>query len=427
MRNASTPELVAGVLTETIPMKGRMIHGRSKTGGNFQESQAYDVHGRAIRAVDRGGLNKRILDTLDQLPNVKFFFHHKLVGADFKNNKAWFHRKTEFPDTPEEIEISFDLMIGADGAHSAARYHMMKFARVNYQQEYVDTLWCEFTIPPSKTGNFRLSPNHLHIWPGGTFMFIAIPSLDLSFTCTLFAPSAFFAEIETSPETTLVSKFREHFPGVVNDLILEEDLLEQFKQNPHLPLINIKCSPHHFGSSVVIVGDAANAVVPFYGQGMNAGLESVRILFEHLDTHGVYSNADVKVALASGLAAYTRQRAPDTHAIADLALRNYVEMRASVRSPFYKLRKAVEESFDKYFPRLGVATQYSRISFGNERYSVVEEKNRKQGLVLRLVGNLLAAGAIFRLILIVLRFVRGDSSGAAKLRSLLERIRRIIR
>jgi kynurenine 3-monooxygenase len=136
---------------------------------------------QAIRAIDRGGLNKRLLDILEEMPNVKFFFNHKLTGADFRKNKAWFEvREGEH----RELEVGFDLMIGADGAHSAVRYHMMKYTRMDYSQEYIDTLWCEFQIAPADDGaimvdqksNFRISPNHLHIWPGKDFMFIAIPS-----------------------------------------------------------------------------------------------------------------------------------------------------------------------------------------------------------------------------------------------------------
>jgi kynurenine 3-monooxygenase len=137
-------------------------------------------------AVDRAGLNKRLLDELEAMPNVKFRFNHKLIGADFKRNQAWFERRImkEGKLSPEEIEVSFDLLIGADGAHSAARYHIMKFTRMNYEQTYIDTLWCEFQISAqeiteqdSPDAKFRISPHHLHIWPGKDFMFIAIPSL----------------------------------------------------------------------------------------------------------------------------------------------------------------------------------------------------------------------------------------------------------
>ena len=135
---------------------------------------------KSILAVDRGGLNKRLLDTLDDMPNVRFFFGHKMAGADFRKQKAWF----EVQDGDRrEIEVNFDLMLGADGAHSSVRYHLMKYTRMDYQQEYIDALWCEFQIQPKQAvpgadlyDKFRISPNHLHIWPGKEFMFIAIPS-----------------------------------------------------------------------------------------------------------------------------------------------------------------------------------------------------------------------------------------------------------
>lgn len=174
-------------------MRGRMIHGKRPNGELYEEAQDYDIHGRAILAIDRGGLNKRLLDILEAMPNVTFFFNHKLTGADFKRKKAWFEVRDgsaskENDQRAREIEIGFDLMIGADGAHSAVRYHLMKYTRMDYKQEYIDTLWCEFQIQPKETSadavldsKFVISPNHLHIWPGKEFMFIAIPS-DVSST-----------------------------------------------------------------------------------------------------------------------------------------------------------------------------------------------------------------------------------------------------
>jgi len=366
-------------------MHGRMIHGRSSTGTLSQASQAYDVHRRFIRAVDRGGLNKRLLDELETMPNVKFFFRHKMTGADFRKKKAWFEvtqsgDKQSSERRAPEIEVEFDLLLGADGAHSAARHHLMKFARMDFSQRYIDCLWCEFTIPPSKDGDFRISPNHLHIWPAGSFMFIALPSLDKSFTCTLFGPEGLFLKLGTNSKE-LLSLFEHHFPGVIPDLISVDDVQRQFHRNPHLPLINIKCAPHHYSDSVVILGDAANAIVPFYGQGMNAGLESVRILFSKLDQFDERKTA---------LSAYTDERVIDVHSIADLALSNYVEMRSSVTSPIYKIRKLVEETLSRYVPSLGWATQYSRVSFGNDRYSEVERKSKRQKAVLVATLTLIA-------------------------------------
>jgi kynurenine 3-monooxygenase len=175
------------------------------------------------------------------MPNVKLLFNHKLLGADFKKNKAWFERRDEgvrqdhaqnptqgkdAPHASTEIEVSFDFMIGADGAHSAVRYHLMKYTRMSYQQEYIETLWCEFHMDPSATNDYQISPNHLHIWPGGEFMFIAIPSLDKSFTSTLFLPAKIFAELDKDP-SSLVDFFNKNFPGIAGKLISEDELLKQ--------------------------------------------------------------------------------------------------------------------------------------------------------------------------------------------------------
>ncbi len=386
LRSAGNPDLLERILARTIPMHGRMIHTRSTTGAISQQSQAYDVHGRFQRSVDRGELNKVLLDHLNSLPNVKFFFQHKMTGADFRKRKAWFEKmdksESTSTDRAEEIEVSFDLCIGADGAHSATRYHMMKYARMDYQQEYIDCLWCEFTMPPSKAGDFAISPNHLHIWPAGSFMFIALPNLDKHFVCTLFGPVELFHKLEHGSESDMVSTFEKYFPGVTT-YISPADLVAQFKRNPHLPLINIKCSPHHFSDSVVILGDAANAMVPFYGQGMNAGLESVRVLFSKLDAIS---------DRAAALEAFTAERSEDARVVADLALANYTEMRSSVTSPLYKWRKWIEEQLDKYIPNWGWATQYSRVSFSNMRYSDVIKRSRSQKHILTVF--LIAAAAI---------------------------------
>lgn len=355
--------------------------------------------------MDRAGLNTRLLDALESMPNVSLHFHRKLLGADFRRRIAWFEVKPGTTETRSgtkngEVEVSFDFMIGADGAHSAVRYHLMKFTRMSYEQQYIDTLWCEFQIPPpppdkpEKFDGFALSPNHLHIWPGGSFMFIAIPSSDRSFTCTLFLPEDRFQELDGEP-AELIPFFQKYFPGVVPDLISEQALRQQYNENPHLPLISIKCTPYHFSSSVVILGDAAHAMVPFYGQGMNAGLEDVRVLYDLIDAHApspIASQDEVQVARGEALAAYSKLRYRDARAINDLALENYGEMHSSVRSPLYLFRKAIEERLSVWFPALGIRTQYSRISFGNERYSLVKQATEWQSKILLTFINVTAIG-----------------------------------
>ncbi|KAK3182485.1 kynurenine 3-monooxygenase, mitochondrial precursor [Lecanicillium sp. MT-2017a] len=397
MRQAGQPELLESVMAATVPMRGRMIHGRSKTGALYEQSQDYDVYGRSIYAIDRGGLNARLLDAVEAMPNVEIYFNHKLTGADFRAGKAWIENRDRLSPSgrPREIEIDFDIMVGADGAHSAVRYHMMKYLRMDYQQEYIDTLWCEFRIEPKQVnsdgiGEYRTSPNHLHIWPGKDFMFIAIPSEDGSFTCTLFMPSKQFSELENNP-SSIPDFFETRFPGV-RELIPDDSLIDSFNTNPHLPLISLKCKPYHFESSGVIIGDAAHAMVPFYGQGMNAGMEDVRILFSILDKHAALdeSNDPSSESSASSpqeqrsraLAEYSATRHPDAHAINDLALENYVEMRSAVLSRRYRLRKALEEFMSVHFPSFGWQTKYSRVTFSNQLYAECVRKSEHQGAAL---------------------------------------------
>ncbi|KAF2856699.1 kynurenine 3-monooxygenase-like protein [Plenodomus tracheiphilus IPT5] len=384
LRKTGLSDLADAVLAETFPMHGRMIHVR-KNGEYVRQPQQYDARGRSLLAMDRTELSKTLLDHLEAMPNVKLIFNHKLVGVDFEKKVAWFeHRTKSIEQQGDEFEINFDLMIGADGAHSAVRYQLMKFVPMSFEQEYIDKLWCQFHIPPSSSGDFRIPPNYLHIWPQDDSMFIALPNLDKSFTATLFLTRDGFEQLDASGK--IFEFFTQKFPGVVPELISEDELRKQYTTNQHLPLISIKCSPYHYGASGVIVGDSAHAMVPFYGQGMNAGLEDVRVLFDFLDKYpGDRSKA---------LTEYTKERAPDAQTINDLALGNYREMASDVKKPLYLLRKWVEEQLYLYVPSLGWATQYSRVTFSNMRYSEVQLATQRQAKILNGVVGFALASAV---------------------------------
>ncbi|KAI9659717.1 MAG: kynurenine 3-monooxygenase, mitochondrial precursor [Alyxoria varia] len=444
IRSAQCPALLDAVLADALPMHGRMIHGLDSKGRFFEQSQKYDAHGRFIRACDRSHLNKTLLHELSRHPNVRLHFSHKLTGFDLNRRIAWLEDRSDssgpnqtaldHQQRPTEKEIPFHLLLGADGAWSPTRQHLQKYARLNYSQSYIQAMWCEFTIPPSPQNEFRLSHEHLHIWPKGDFMFIAIPNRsDRSFTCTLFMPGSLFSDLDaqdaadtesngTSPveEPAIASFFRENFPSVIEQgLIGPDDLARQYRRNPHLPLVSISCTPYHYRDSCVILGDAAHAMVPFYGQGMNCGLEDVRVLFDFLDKsdggaaagkQGADGDPDLKTPLEdsanakakdtspansrareAALAAYTTYRTADTHTITSLSLQNYTEMRSHVlRSPLYKLRKSLEELLSVYAPWTGVQTQYARVSFeSGQRYSDALQAVEWQG---KWLGRMLGGG-----------------------------------
>ena len=238
-------------------------------------------------------------------------------------------------------------------------------------------------------------------------------SQDGSFTCTLFLPSKEYQHLETQPESAVPKFFEHHFPGVL-DLIPDTELIRSFKENPHLPLVSIKCRPYHFGASGVIIGDAAHAMVPFYGQGMNAGLEDVRILFQILDKYtldGTKSQSDLADVADTesqrdlALAEYSLVRTPDAHAINDLALGNYIEMRSSVLSRRYRLRKFLEEFMSAKFPKLGWQTKYARVSFSNEGYREIIQQSERQGVVLgRILSGLIISPIVIGGVILFIKY-----------------------
>ncbi|PUU74739.1 hypothetical protein B9Z19DRAFT_1132674 [Tuber borchii] len=371
-------KLLDEVLSETIPMYGRMIH--TGVPGEKGESQKYDVHGRFIRSADRARLNVQLLDAL-VLKDVKLFFHHRLRGLNLDVNTAEFEKI----GTGERVTVQADLIIGADGAHSATRRFLQKSVRMYYEQTYIETLWQEYEIPPDEeTGDFKIDANHLHIWPKKDFMFIAIPSVDKTFTCTLFMEQWRFDAIGDSRDN-LLAFFRENFEEVI-DLVGEDSLVEQYLNHQKLPLISIKCRPYHYKDRCVIIGDAAHAMVPFYGQGMNAGFEDVRVLFEHVRAH--------PDSMTDALASYSAYRVPDGHMINELAMQNHIEMRATVTSKAYLLRKVIEEALYAYVPWLGVRTVYSMVSFSNIRYTEVVGRTRQQRRWLNAATTALLAGGV---------------------------------
>ena len=234
-------------------MYGRMIH----TSGGLQISQLYDVHGRHINSVDRSWLNERILTEAERQPNIHVHFGHKLTACDLRKQEMTFtvaHRS----DTGM-VTKSADLIVGTDGAHSVVRHSMMRTSRLNFRQRYIDCDWKELHLPPIRKSNnttdWALDLNRLHIWPRQTYMLIALPNQDKSFTCTLFMSPSMLGDIRS--ESDLLSFFNKQFPDFV-PLIGADELVRQFFSNPQSSLMSILCSPHVYSDKAILLGDAAH-------------------------------------------------------------------------------------------------------------------------------------------------------------------------
>lgn len=338
---AIDPVAASRFLDNVIPMRGRMIHDSS---GNL-DSQPYDRNGQCINSIDRALLNRGLLDEALALRSIRIFFHHKVLSIDFDGRMM----SVLDVSSGEQLEKrGFDLCIGADGSFSIVRRQLMRVVRMDFQQEYIPHEYLELKIPPGRDDHnnpaFLLDPNHLHIWPRHYFMLIALPNKDKSFTCTLFAPTTEFETLSNKDQ--ILPWFRRQFPDAL-ELIGTEGLLNSFQQNPRNPLITIKAKPYHYKGRAIILGDAAHSMVPFYGQGLNCGLEDVRVLTALLHEAGVDPTTgrepdDFDLRLAGALSRYSEMRHEDLIAINDLAMDNYVEMRHSVTTPAHKLKRMMD-------------------------------------------------------------------------------------
>ncbi|KAK7148945.1 hypothetical protein R3I93_013073 [Phoxinus phoxinus] len=368
------------IISKGIPMHARMIHN---TNGK-RSPIPYGKKGQYILSVDRANLNKELLAAADTFPNTTLNFNHKLHDWSPKTGAMTFIG----PDGQRK-ELQADLIVGCDGAFSAVRKQFLRQSRFNYSQTYIPHGYMELTMPPID-GDFAMEPNYLHIWPRNTFMMIALPNLDRTFTCTLFMPFEDFEKIRSGDE--VIRFFQKYFPDSI-PLIGVEALKQDFFRLPAQAMVSVKCSPYHLFDKCVLMGDAAHAVVPFYGQGMNAGFEDCLVMDEIMD--------QLNENIAAVLQEYTRVRVPDDHAIADLAMYNYVEMRAHVNSKYFLFRKYLDNILHVIMPKT-IVPLYTMVTFTRTRYHEAvnrwhwQDKVITQGLWLS--GVVSAAGGMYVLV-----------------------------
>jgi len=337
-----------------IPMKGRMIHDLDgKT-----TLQPYGKNKKeVIYSISRAELNKKLITASENTGKVQIFFEHDLTNVDLTNNKLIFNNN---------IEKSFDRIIGCDGSSSVLRNEIINKTNAKFAKKPLGHGYKELTIPPSSNG-FIIQPNALHIWPRGNFMLIALPNMDKSFTCTLFMPMKGDTSFETIlTANNITSLFKTYFPDVLK---LIPSLHNEFLKNPVGDLATIYLNPWHYDESAVLIGDAAHAIVPFFGQGMNASFQDCTILNQLIIDN---DNNWKKI-----FSAFSKQHVINGHAIADMAIENYEEMRDSVNKSTYKAQRKLEFTLEQEFPNKFVP-RYSMVSFSEKPYSEVYERGEKQ-------------------------------------------------
>jgi len=343
-----------------IPMHGRMIHA---VDGRLT-FQAYGKEGQFINSISRKDLNILLINTAEEA-GVKFNFDRRVSDVDLKNTSL-----TYLLDGTTSSR-NFDAIVGADGAFSVVRLAMQFTDRFDFSQDYIDHGYKELHIPAGDASAFKLEKNALHIWPRESFMMIALPNPDGSFTCTLFFPFEGTPSFNTlKTQDSIQNFFKITFPDAI---ALMPKLLDDFESNPASSLVTMKCYPWA-RNNTLILGDAAHAIVPFYGQGMNAGFEDCRILNDLLDQH----NDDWNKAVAS----FQELRKVDTDAIAQLALDNFIEMRDLVADADFLLRKKIEAKLHTLYPDKWIPL-YSMVTFHeNIRYSEAYRIGKKQKVIM---------------------------------------------
>ncbi len=367
------------VLKFAVPMRGRMIHA-------IDGQLTYQPYGKDdseyINSISRADLNKSLMTRAEETGLVDIYFNQKCTGMDI--DKGIISLFNELDN--QHADVVANIVIGTDGSASAIRHDMSKLPNHKSTESELDYGYKELVIPAGANGAFQIEKNALHIWPRGTFMLIALPNFDGSFTCTLFLPwegPNSFEKLKT-PES-VKQFFQEQFPDAVP---LLSDLEQTFFDNPTGHMVTVKCSPWNVEERVLLLGDAAHAIVPFFGQGMNAGFEDLTILDQCIDNHiaqggALYINRRSRESEkdtlsrriqegSSGWAQvfddFVTKRKVDTDAIADMAVENFIEMRDKVGMPKFLLEKAVEKILQKEFPG-SYLSRYSLVTFSNVPYS----------------------------------------------------------
>ena len=353
-----------------IPMYGRFLH---QADGNTA-FQPYSKNNEAIYSVSRGDLNKKLM-TLAEQNGVIIEFEHRCKHVDVPTNTLTFDVLGKGEKT-----VQADVIFGADGAFSALRDSYVHMNRVNADQHYLEYGYKELAILPDAEGKWLMEKNALHIWPRGKYMMIALPNTDGTFTCTMFMPfegETSFSKLNTEDDVNAL--FDKQFADAK---AIMPGLMEDFFTNPTSSLVTTHIFPWHYQDKSALIGDAAHAIVPFYGQGMNAGFEDCTVLSSILDKYATADDDD----WAKILNEYERRRKPNGDAVAELALTNFTEMRDTVADPMFLERKKIEKELGKRFPDQFVSV-YEMVSFSHTPYNTAIQCIQAQDQLLQKIMN----------------------------------------
>ena len=347
-----------------VPMRGRMMHS---VAGELTFQPYGKDETEFINSVSRAELGMALVSAAESR-GVEIQFQQRCTGVDWKTGEVILRHE----ETGQETVIRSEPVIGTDGSASAIRTEMMRYGRFNFSQEYLDYGYKELIIPVGAGGEYRLERSALHIWPRGTYMLIALPNIDGTFACILFLPfegsQESFAALDT--EAKVMQFFQTRFPDVVP---LMPGLAENYFSNPTGSMVTIRCFPWQVEGKSLLLGDAAHAIVPFFGQGLNCAFEDCTVLMDHLDCHG----PDWPRVFAH----FERDRKANTDAIADMALENFIEMRDRVADPRFLFRKKVELELERKYPGVFVP-KYAMVTFHRVPYALALERGRVQDRIL---------------------------------------------
>jgi kynurenine 3-monooxygenase len=374
-------------LRHAIPMRGRMIHPAGA--GRAPIFVPYDVDPKkCINSIGRAALNTTVIEAAQRYPNVRVHFNHRCTDVDLTEPVAYLETETGQAGKDQLIPARGDALIGVDGAFSAVRQSMQKkLENFEYDESYLPHGYKELTIPPGPNGSWQMEKEALHIWPRKSFMMIALPNPDGSFTCTLFwefeGPRSFAT---TKTDADLRRFFDEEFPDAVP---LMPTLLQDFKDNPTGSLVTIRCGPWFYKDKVALIGDAAHAVVPFYGQGMNAAFEDCVVLDECLEKFP--DNRE------RAFAEYFVRRKENADALADLAIENFIEMRDKTASRAFRAKKKLDHLLEAALPGIYLPL-YTMVTFTRIPYAQAAQRARRQDRIV--YAGLIAAVIIIASLLV---------------------------